>query len=190
MKKQLLTLALLLVGAMANAQISKGDIQLTGGFTLFSNEISTGGETKIFNLAPQAGLFLNDKTSLGLILGYSTFESEDKTTNFNYGVYARFHKSVVDNFYLFMQPSLTLLSGEVESSGAGANTDLSGYQFNIGFGMTYFFSPKLAVELQPGIIRVGQNKATTGGTEFKEDFFNAGLGLTGMTLGVSFYLRK
>ena len=144
---------------------------------------ASGIEVNNYNFSPRAGLFISDLTSLGVQLGYTNSKFGGSTNKaFEVGVYSRFHKLVTDNFYLFYQPSLSLRLEDNEASN-GANVDSN--SINIGFspGVTYFFSPKLAVE------------ATVGRAYFSRDYTNdtsdygIGLDFDSISFGFSYYFR-
>lgn len=147
MKKFTVIILLLFVVSTAKGQIEKGKVQVSGSFSYLHNE-SGGNETTIFNLVPQAGFFISDKTSLGVILGYQSFRNQsfnpsnasDKT--FYYGVFSRFYKPIVDRFYFFAQPQIALGSGETS-----AGEDISTFSIGIRPGFSYFFSDKLSMDL-------------------------------------------
>ena len=182
MKKLILAITFLSFYTLANAQIEKGDIQV-GGTMSYSHNTISGIEVNNYNFSPRAGLFISDLTSLGVQLGYTNSKFGGSTNKaFEVGVYSRFHKLVTDNFYLFYQPSLSLRLEDNEASN-GANVDSN--SINIGFspGVTYFFSPKLAVE------------ATVGRAYFSRDYTNdtsdygIGLDFDSISFGFSYYFR-
>ncbi len=170
---------LTLVAATANAQIEKGKIQLTGNFGYTRNETG-GNETNVFTIVPQAGLFLSDKTSLGVILGYQSFgNSNARSTNFNYGVFGRFYKSIADRFYFFAQPQFVLGTGET-----AAGVDTSSFSIGVRPGFSYFVSDKISMDLTTlGFI---YDKSEEGNLERSTTSFS--INPATMSLGVSFIL--
>lgn len=178
MKKLVFTMAILLVSTIGFAQIQKGDIQITGNVGFSKTETSGGTEISRITILPKAGFFLSETTSLGGILGYSSVKVSGITTTdvFNIGAYARFHKSVADNFYLYLEPSLTY------GFAGGSNSSNDAIDIRLSPGMTYFMSPKFALDMNYGMI--GYNK-DTGGAEN----YGLNLNMSNITLGASFYIR-
>ncbi len=194
MKKQLFTLALLFVGAMANAQISKGNFQITGAVNgAYVEFVNGGGDIRNYNISPQVGYFVGNNTSIGLITSYtSTDRSGGITTKqFNYGIYARFHKSIADNLYMYLQPAFNLVSGEWNYPDATPDSDLSGYNISVGGGLTYFVSQRLAIEWTPARLNLGRTTVETSGingSEVDSDNFFLGFDFSNMLFGLSWYL--
>jgi hypothetical protein len=188
MKRLVLAMALLMVSTLSFAQITKGDIQLGGnaGF----NKIKSGSfERSQFTLAPRAGLFVSDLTSVGLTIGYSSTDSNGTNSNlFQFGVYSRFHKMVAENFYIYLQPSLTLGTGSVKSENA---PDIDTSTFNIGIapGVTYFLSPKFALEMSLGSLAYNLTKDSNSTIESKTENYGLNLNLNTITLGFSYYIK-
>ena len=126
----------------SNAQIEKGKIQASGNFSI-TNIDNGNSEITIFNLTPQAGLFLNDHMSLGLVLGYqSSGNSTAKQKTFNYGLFSRFFKPIADKFYFFAQPQIIFGSGET-----GSGEDISSFNIGIRPGLSYFPSNRISMDL-------------------------------------------
>ena len=61
MRKLILICGALFIGALAQAQIQKGDIQLGGTVSFNSNELGDL-DSESFSILPQAGLFVSDLT--------------------------------------------------------------------------------------------------------------------------------
>lgn len=185
MKKPILLLALMLTSTLAFGQMQKGDIQLSGNLNI-SKVKNTGNESNFFRVAPQASLFLSETTSLGVSLGYSSQKTgiglnEQKTDLFTYGVFARFYKSMGDKFYFFLQPAITLGSGDING------TDLTNFSVNVTPGLAYFVSEKIALELNlGGLFYTSQDINQNINTENYGFNFN----LSSLTLGASILLRK
>jgi hypothetical protein len=182
--------AMLLMSALAFSQIEKGKVQLSGSL-LFNNTENDITESTNFNINALAGYFLSDNTSLGLNLGINNRNTEnpggDTDLNiFTVGAYARFHKPVVDNFYLFLQPELSFGSGSIEN---GANTtDINTTALGVSPGAVYFLSPSFALEMRVGSLQYNRFKETNNGNDVTTSTFGLNLNLTGFALGASFYL--
>lgn len=191
MRKSLLLSAMLLVGTLAFAQTQKGQVQLGGVFN-FNKQDAPQGESTNFSFAPQAGYFVSDLTSVGVIFNIASTKFESPTNDieqnlFEFGVFTRFHKSVTDKFYLFLQPSLSFGSGENDGVGGGS-TDVNTTSIQVSPGAMYFVTPKIAVEMRVGSAFYNQTKQTSGGTEIKTDNYGLIFNLTNVSLGASFFL--
>lgn len=198
MRKLILICGALFIGALAQAQIQKGDIQLGGTVSFNSNELGDL-DNESFSILPQAGLFVSDLTSIGVIIGYNsnsntvfdqgTGNLEDVKNNlFVFGAYARFHKSVVDNLYLFLQPALRFGTGENEFA-APAVGDINSFNIGLSPGITYFLSPKFAIEMNLGGVSYNRNTFDVNGNETTSNNFNFNLDLASLGLGLNFYIR-
>ena len=188
MKRLVLATALLLVSTLSFAQITKGDIQL-GGNVGFSKTKIGSFETSQFTLSPRAGLFVSDLTSVGLTIGYSSTESNGLNSNLlQFGVYTRFHKMVADQFYIYLQPSLAFGTGS-EENGNAPDTDVSSFNIGIAPGMTYFLSPKFALEMNFGSLAYNSTTNKNSGVESKRENYGLNLNLNTITLGFSYYIK-
>lgn len=199
MRKLILLSFVLLSAFVAQAQIQKGDVQLGGSISYNSNE-SGGLDNSNFSFSPQAGLFVSETTSVGVILGLNsgTFNAfnqvngnmEELTSNlFTFGAYARFHKPVVENLYLFLQPAVALGSGKIEQINANdAETDTFG--ISVSPGITYFLSPKFALEMRLGGVNYSRVKTENNGAENTATAFSFDMDLATVGLGLNFYIRK
>ncbi|MBO3698202.1 outer membrane beta-barrel protein [Roseivirga sp. E12] len=193
MKKAVLLLAMTLVSSFAFGQIQKGDIQL-GGNLRYSKTDGPGFEASVFQLTPRAALFLNDNTSIGLSLGYSSTTTnqgagDNSTDTFTFGAFARFHKNVADRFYLFLQPDISFGIGTQENPNFASDFDVSTFNFNIVPGVLYFISDKIAMEMNMGGIFYGTNKTEGNGLDQSVDNYGLNFNLTNITIGASIYLR-
>lgn len=191
MRKSILLSAMLLVSAFAFAQTQKGQIQL-GGTLNFTNQEIDQNESSNFNFVPQVGYFLSDLTSLGINLNISSNNFKTPTADldrniFEFGVFARFHKSLADNFYIFLQPSVGFGSGENDNINGGS-TDLNTTNIRVSPGALYFVTPKIALEMNVGGFSYQQIKETTGGNEVKINTYGLLVNLANTNFGINFYL--
>lgn len=190
MRKSILLSVMLLVCTFAFAQTQKGQVQLGGVLNINKQETSQS-ENNNFNFIPQAGYFVSDLTSLGVMLNISSNKFENPTANldrnlFEFGVFARFHKSVADNLYMYLQPSLSFGSGENDNIGGGT-TDLNTTSIRVSPGMLYFVTPKIALEMRVGSVFYEQVKETNGGNEFTSDNYGLLFNLSNVGFGASFF---
>ena len=187
MKKLIFTMAILLVSTMAFAQIQKGNIQITGNVGIQKTN-NAGTETSSFSLLPKAGVFVSETTSLGGIVGYTGGKfNGSKSDRFNLGAYARFHKPMVENFYLYLEPSLTFGFGNREVGGGDA--DINSFDVRLAPGMTYFLSPKFALDMNWGMLNYSKETTKFGNVETENENYGLNLNMSNINLGVSFYIR-
>lgn len=182
MTKSLIVIVLMLFSAIGFAQIIKGDIQLGG-----SMGFSGGNGSSSFRLAPQAGLFVSDLTSVGLTISYNGNMSN--SNRFRFGVYSRFHKKVVDNFYFYLQPSISYLTGSSES-GNSLSSELSILDIGIAPGVTYFLSPKFALGMNIGSLSYNSTTNKSGGVATKREEFSLLMNLNSASFNISYFIKK
>ncbi len=196
MKKLLFLVILLLTCTFSYGQLAKGDIQL-GGNVSFNSNSNSNADSRSFAINPRVGLLIDSTTSVGLILGYRNSQepafvqgaiTDLKSTNFAYGVYARFHKPVADKFYLFLQPSLLFGTGTTEQP-ANGDLESSSWSINLIPGMLYFVSPRFAIELSLGRASYARAKFEQTGAEFNSSAFSFNTSFTSVGLGLSYYIR-
>lgn len=180
MKKLTVIILFSLIALTANAQIEKGNVQLSGTF-VYANSDFGANDFQSFSFSPQAGLFLSDKTSLGVLLGYnSTGSSNSKTNIFTFGAFARFYKPVADRFYLFAQPQLTIGTGET-----GASEDISTFSISARGGLSYFFTDKLSMDMSLTAISYSSEEVGANST----DIFSVNFNPASVGIGITFLLK-
>lgn len=198
MRKLILVCCALFIAALTQAQIEKGDVQLGGTINFNSNDFENF-DNSAFRIQPQAGLFVSSTTSIGLTVGFTSIQNTQFDQNsgnpveltnnlFVFGTYARFHKSVVENLYLFLQPSVLLGTGENEFS-APQSGDINSFNVGLAPGITYFLSPKFALELNFGGLSYNRSKADLNGNETTLTNFNLNMSLANVGVGMSFYIK-
>lgn len=202
------TLVLLITNNQAHGQIEKGLFQVGGSASFFSNNVETnsnfGNPQKTTNknsnvsFGPAFGYFVSNNLSLGIQLGYGTNENENNDFNstlnsFQYGIYSRWHKPVVERFYFFTSLSLLLANGENEvldiSTGTTTKADISNFSANLAPGLLYFVTDWLSFETSLNLMNYSTSKAETEDNNFTQntDNFNFNLNLTNLNLGMVFY---
>uniref|UniRef100_UPI0040471CC7 outer membrane beta-barrel protein n=1 Tax=Roseivirga sp. TaxID=1964215 RepID=UPI0040471CC7 len=188
MKRLVLATALLMMSTLSFAQITKGDIQL-GGMVNFSKVEAPGFERSNFTLTPRAGLFVSDLTSVGITTGFTSSKLNGAKSNlFQFGVYTRFHKMVAEQFYIYLQPSLAFGTGSAET-GNGPDADITSFNIGIAPGMTYFLSPKFALEMNFGSLAYNSTTNEISGVENKTENYGLNLNFDTITLGFSYYIK-
>ncbi|MFY0591113.1 outer membrane beta-barrel protein [Roseivirga sp.] len=184
MKKSVLLLSLMFFSSLAFGQIQKGDVRLGGSF-LYNKTDNDFLETSNFQVNPQASLFLSETTSLGLTVGYGRQKNENgggivESDQVNFGVFARFYRSMGEKFYLYLQPGINYSSGDINGG------DFSSFGLNVVPGVAYFLSDKFALDANIG--GLFYNNQDVGGNDTNN--FGLNFNLSGFTLGASIFLRK
>lgn len=186
MKRTLTFMAMMFMSTLAFAQIEKGTIQLGGNFNYNKTE-NRFQESTLFQIIPRASLFIAENKSLGLSTGYSYQETptggggQQEVKQFLIGAFSRFHKNVNENFYLFLQPGVTIGINRLTNG-----VDQDNLTINLVPGMMYFVSDKVALEMNLGELFY-RNANINGG--LKSDNFGLNFNLSSILLGASIYLR-
>lgn len=198
MRKLILLSVALFISTMAFGQLEKGLVQL-GGSVSFTSTDNGDNDVSAFNIFPRGGYFVSNNTSIGLQLGYTSITRDAFNVQTNsfveltnqqvlFGAYARFHKSAADNFYLFLQPAFIFGTGEAEGFNS-TDSDLNSFNIGVSPGVTYFLSPKFAVELSLGALSYTRNKVEGAGIDQTTNTFHFDLDLADINFGMSFYIR-
>lgn len=198
MRKLILLSAALLVSTFSFAQFEKGDIQLGGNVTWIKSEFR-GFEATTINVLPRAGLFVSNNVSVGLNIGYSNQISdvfdiqsgnlqERSEAQFLIGAYARFHKGLSDQFYLYLQPSFVIGTGDLEV-GDVTTGDVSSINVGVSPGLTYFLSPKFALEMSINALTYQKVEIEGGNNPENRESYGLNLNLSNVALGINFYLK-
>jgi outer membrane protein len=139
MKKMFSILAVLTIFAVsANAQSSfkKSDVILEGTASYSKTE----GLDATYSIAPSIGYFLTDKFAIGII-GETAKDDAGVKTN-AIGVFGRCYVlNIGKNLKTYSQLTMSSLSVNDDASKTSA------FGVNLGLGLNYFVSPKLALTL-------------------------------------------
>lgn len=204
---------LLIIPITVNAQLSKGLKQVGGALSVsFRNsEIGTQNMTssresneRDLSVAPQIGFFVKDNLSIGLGLGFfnsvSTFEfnsggneQEIVTNIFSISLFSRFHHSISDKFYLFIEPSLTGGFGNVSNdTSESGDQNIRSLQVGVAPGMLFMLNEKFGLEASFGFLGYRHNKRTpendpASALETTNNEFELDLSTTTLELGFQYY---
>lgn len=189
MKKSLLILALMLFSTLGFAQITKGNIQLGGSVAFFNTAFPDFKRANLF-LRPRAGIFVSDLTSVGIKLQYSMAETNGfNSYSFEFGVYSRFHKMVSEKLYIYFEPSVSIGKGSDENI-TGSDTETNNFAIQVAPGMTYFISPKIALEMNLGALFYTTSKRDQPSGEITTNNYGLNLNLSTVSLGFSYFIKK
>lgn len=197
---------MLLVGSFTYAQIQKGDVLIGGSLfisnTTLENAQPSSLEANSFNFSPRAGLFLSEKMSLGLIIGYDRDKIENSNVGvpntttenlFTFGAYMRNYKSLSEKFFFYLQTSILIGTGnaDVVVNNAIQEADRGAFGIEIQPGVSYFFTDRLSLDVS--IFQLGYTDQTTelASANINQEtsrFFISG-GLNSVGVGLSWFLR-
>ncbi|UZR95298.1 outer membrane beta-barrel protein [Chondrinema litorale] len=177
------TLLLIIISFSANAQLSKGLKQIGGSINAshsktnsenpgyISSDIYDDSRTS-FSFSPSFGFFIKDNISLSAGLGYnylkniSEYPDDEGTTketfknkSFTFTINSRFHKSVTDNFYLFLQPSASVSIGNRQYE-QHEDEGTKYYTFSLGIspGLLFMINEKFGIESTFGFLGYTKSK--------------------------------
>ncbi|MEM1135604.1 MAG: hypothetical protein AAGI07_07170, partial [Bacteroidota bacterium] len=169
------------------------------------NVVDNELDTRTFSILPQIGRFVNDNVSIGGIIGFTRIKTEFISTNsfginfetetsidiFQMGPFARFHKSVSDAAYVFLQAELIFGFGSSESEIPDTKENLFTLQTGLRPGFIFFLTEKIGIEANIGFL--GYNYSRNELDEDESDAKNTNssfvldLDLSSFNLGVQYY---
>jgi hypothetical protein len=177
MKKQLLSIALLLASLTSFAQLEQGKFLVGGGIGIessaskFKNGSTTTDGTKYtsYYITPSVGYFIAENLALGLTIGFGgttyktpasgfTPELKDKNPYFLIGPFGRYYKKFGDNFAIFGQAAIDFRFGKnKDESYNGVNivtteTKVNSFNPNLRPGIVFFPYSKVGIEFLVGEI--------------------------------------
>lgn len=178
MKYIFFTFLLSCVAFLATAQFTKGLKQIGVSTSAFesktNNEYAVGnipgvGQSTVrqLRILSRLGFFANQNISIGFGFGYSNnftkinfdvvggspYQIEIKNNSFDVNLFSRFHKSISDRFYLFLEPNLSADFG-IAKSEVNGDVEESIFKWGIGLtqGLVYLINPKFGIEASFGFI--------------------------------------
>ena len=202
MRKAILPFIALLVANLCHGQIQKGDVLIGGSFQIITSTFEDSRNTG-FSLAPRAGFFLSDRTSLGPILGYSYtsrkdntigVESDYNTNTFTFGAYMRNYKPISEKFFFFLQSGIVYGTGNVAltSTTFDEEGDQTLFEVSVSPGLAYFVNDRISLDVRLATVTFRDEKTDVLG-RFGGIIDSSGLtisgGLTNVSFGLSWFLR-
>ena len=195
MKKVLLSAVALLAFGFANAQeekanegFAKGDLFVTGAFTLGSEK--TGDvKSSSFEIAPQVGFFLTENIAIGGKLGYKADKAENAggdtqdDAGFTVGAFGRYYFTPASKFSLFAQLGLDYSSMEDKLATDYTEAELG---LGLGAGLNYFVSSNFSIEAGVAVLGYSSNDNGGGSGVDKTNNFSFGGDWRAVTFGVNY----
>ena len=195
MKKIILSAVALLAFGFANAQeekanegFAKGDLFVTGAFTLGSEK--TGDvKSSSFEIAPQVGFFLTENIAIGGKLGYKADKAENAggdtqdDAGFTVGAFGRYYFTPASKFSLFAQLGLDYSSMEDKLATDYTEAELG---LGLGAGLNYFVSSNFSIEAGVAVLGYSSNDNGGGSGVDKTNNFSFGGDWRAVTFGVNY----
>ncbi len=197
MKKVLLSAVAILTFSFANAQeeattstgsFAKGDMFLSGAFSVGSE--TTGDDKSTgFTIEPKFGFFVSDNIAIGGKLGYTSYKAEDffgdtdDMAGFTVGAFGRYYMTPASQFSLFGQFGVDYTSWDDKLADAQSNE----IGVNLGLGLSYFVSPKFAIEASWAGLGYTTNDNGGSGAD-STDSFGLGANLNAISFGLIYKL--
>jgi len=195
MKKIILTVAAVFAFGFANAQdkkekssegFSKGDVFVTGAFTLSSDK--TGDvKSNSFELEPRVAFFVTENIALGAKVGVGSMK--DKTasvttkdmSSFTGGVFGRYYFTPASKFSLFANLGLDFSNMKNKLSNGKVNE----MSLGLGAGLNYFVSSNFSIEA--GVVGLSYTSNDNGGNGAdKTNTFGFGGDWRAVSFGVNY----
>lgn len=218
MKKLFILNFLMLCAIVTHAQLSKGTVQIGGLVSYsrtsndyeFSPPILDDSKSSTLTISPRAGIFISDKSVIGLGIEYSrdmsdgTYSSDfgviDTKTIINvfaFGPYYRFYKSLGTNAALFLHAEATVGFGNQKlelDSEPDFHTNTFIFRAAASPGITFFITEKWGLEGSIGLLsyhRVTVEPDDEDDDEkYTSDQFDFNLNLSSFSLGVQYFLAR
>ena len=216
MKRSFLISLIILCTICAQAQFTKGTIQVGGG--IFFNKSSSDNDVPVntyqsahssshFAVSPRVGIFLSKSGSLGLKFGYT--ERKDESI-YNTGSYINRHSSkssiagisiyyrqlfpLFNKVYFFLEPLVGISSGPEERTDTNALVTKNDYRsigVSLSPGVSVLVNDKFSLDASIGGISYSKEK-TKGENSSKNSFesFYASVSLSTISLGINYFFLK
>jgi hypothetical protein len=217
-KRLLFILPLLLLSFGSYAQLRKGN-KMLGGTLNYSTSTSksddagvAGGQTSTFNsfnISPILGLFVSDRTVIGLKLNTYSYSSEttslngsvfrNEFNNFGFGPFVRRYFPVKEWVAFYGQADLGYSSGktiQTNSLSSNQNYERSTNAFNLSaaLGLAFFPTNWMSVDLSMNPLSfshtVNKNEVGSSYPDQNTNSFNFNLSSQSFYVGAHFFLNK
>lgn len=152
-------LLLLYLSPPLNAQVQKGQFHLGGAFS-FYNSFSAGGSSFSASLQPETGVMLSQKWSAGLSLPFTYNSSRSSQSSYILGIapFVRYYVDLKAGFYAIVH----LQAGTQYA----LNSKLIRWDIRATPAISYFFSPRFALEAGLGGFTYTRNQSRFNGQEY------------------------
>jgi hypothetical protein len=217
--KKIVLFSFVLFSSTAFAQLKKGNTLINGSFSITASKQEnlqlqpSMNKTSGFSIMPRAGIFISDKTALGVGIGYnyvkteyaydnfgSPSTSQQKTDGFSISPFLRRYFALGDKVAFFLDGRLIFGFGNSSSeyhlfdgfTGQVQVISLSNDTFTTGVaakpGVAFFVSPKWGLEVSFANLGFDYSKARDSDSESYK--FNFSHGLDALNFGAAFYINR
>lgn len=192
MKKIVLSVAAVFAFGFANAQevenaqnfgFAKGDIIVEGALQFgTTNNKNTEVKTSNLGFTPKAGLFVTDKTMVGIELGIGSAKTTDdllntevKTNNVSIGVFGRYYfLELGERFKTYGELGLGYQTAKGELTtplGTTKDDDVNTIGVGLSVGMNYFLTQNMAVSFTlADVLSYGTSKVDSDNAKAQTEF--------------------
>lgn len=217
-KRYLFILPLLLFSFGSFAQLQKGN-KILGGTINYSTNTTTADDTGVaggqsskttsYNFSPLMGLFVSDRTVVGLTLDIHSFKNETtnlggsefnyKSSGFGFGPFVRRYFPVKEWVAFYGQAGMNYRFGEIKqtfSNSPNQNSERSTNDFNLSgtLGLAFFPTSWMSVDLSMIPISyshsVNDNEVGSSYPDQNTNSFNFNLSSQSFYVGAHFFLNK
>lgn len=186
-----------LVSAQKNTLLVGGNVAYTS--TTSKMDGTTKGENKKFEFNPTIGYQFTDNLTAGVrfgvgsdkttgyaTLGNTTYNIEDKTNSFSYGVFGRYAMPLSDTFAVYGDLDLGLTNGKttVSNSLTSTSTTAKSNGMYVGFTPALFINFKNSFGLNFSIGGIKYTTDKVDGSNAKTNTFDINFGKT-INIGIS-----
>jgi len=191
MKKLLLMAAVAVFGlSNVNAQddtttggFAEGDLFVSGSLGYNSTKMGDF-KTNTFEFSPSVGYFITENIALelNLLVGTSTDEDDDKSSNFGAGLGATYFFTPASQFSFTVGAGVAYSTFKFEPDG-GDEFKSNAFGVVVAPGVNYFISDDFALRASIGALSYTSDKADVDGAE-AENTFGLNLDLSDINFGI------
>ena len=192
MKKIILTVAAVFALSFANAQdkkensegLAKGDLVLTGSFSISNSKAVTGVKTDGLTIAPGLGYMIDNNWALvGQIDYTSETVANDKTSGLGIGAGVRYFWTPASKFSLSLGGQLSYATIKYDALDVKVNT----IGLSVPVGLHYFVSNDFAITSTWGGLNYSSSKADVTGAEAATSL-DLGIDMSSISFGLLYKL--
>lgn len=198
MKKVILSVVAICAFTFANAQdkkesglgFSKGDVFVTGGFSLTSsNDKDADVKRSGFAIVPQVNYFVSENISLGARLGYQTAKTTASGVDVvdgsivSFGLAGRYYVTPASQFSVFAE--LGADYSTYSNNLTGSTYKENGLNVAFAPGLNYFVSDKFSIETKVAVLGFGSSKSNVAGAKGSSSF-DLGLDFSAISFGLNY----
>jgi outer membrane protein len=168
MKKIILGLSLVLAASFANAQFKKGNINITGGVGIKSEDNMNAEEkTSSYHFSPALSYFISPNLAIGAKLKFggekvtsTDSSSNERSTQTGVGVFGRYYFTPANKFSLFANLGFDYTTSTPDTKD---NYKINETSLGLGLGMNYFVSDHFSLEASFGNLGFSSSKSNQSG---------------------------